>query len=116
MFAITFNHYMLDDPYKQSEVKKGIDGLEKYVRTELHDEIFWDISRKERSKLFDLDLTDEIVMVYHTMELSQNQKQTIFDYIQTILTLKKSIYKNELPNICVLFEKKNEADTFVVKH
>lgn len=115
MFAITFNHDMSDDPYKQSEVNKGITGLEKYVRTELNDEVFFDISEKRRTELFDLDLTDEIVMVYHTMELTQNQKQTIFDYIQRILTLKKNIYKNELPHLCVLFEKKNETDAFIVK-
>lgn len=114
MFAVTFNHDMLDDPYKQSEVKKGIDGLENYVRTELNDEAFFDISEKKRTGLLGLDLTDEVVMVYHTMELTQNQKQTIFDYIQMILTLKKNIYKQELPRLCVLFEKKNETDTFII--
>lgn len=31
MITIIFNHDMFDDPYNQIQVKKGVDGLEKYL-------------------------------------------------------------------------------------
>lgn len=113
MFAVRLDHYIFDDPYKQTSVKKGLANLEKYVNEQLDDYLFFTVERRDRSDFVSLDLTDEIVTIYHTAELTLEQKQIIVGYVREIVTLKKSVYKNEVPHLCIMFEKKNEDDCFI---
>ncbi len=113
MFAIRLNHYIFDDPYKQTAVNKGLDNLEKYVNEQLDDYLFFTAERRVRRDFVSLDLSDEIVTIYHTAELTQEQKQIIVGHVCEIVTLKKSIYKKEKPHVCIMFEKKDEDDCFV---
>lgn len=116
MFTICFNHYVFDDPYKQSTVESGFKHLEKFVQEELNDYTFISVEKKLRNSpaLYGVDLADEIVTVYHTTELTKDQKQTIVDFVQKIVSLKRNIYKKELPRLCVLFERKSSEDCFVI--
>lgn len=117
MFTICFNHYVFDDPYKQSAVTEGFRDLEKFVREELNDYTFINVEKKLRNSpsFFGTDLSDEIVTVYHTTALTNDQKQTVVDFVQKIVSLKRNIYKKELPRLCVLFERKSNDDCFVIE-
>lgn len=111
MVGIIFNHDMFDDPYKQSAVKKGFKELEDFL-IYIEERVFYSFSPRRRSSFFGDDMEDDYVIVQHTYDLSYSEKQTIAELIRDILTVKKTAYKNEVPETLIVFEKKDTEDCF----
>lgn len=108
MITIIFNHDMFDEPYNQTQVKKGFNDLQNYIEDTLNEHVYYSIGERRSFE----DMTDECVFVYHTLNLNNKQKQLIANYIKQVLTLKKTVYKDELPEGCIIFEKKDDCDCF----
>lgn len=111
MITVTFNHYLFDDPYKQTTVEQGFRALERYV-DELGEHLYYSFVDKGRSTFIELDYTDEVIFVYHTAPLEQSQKQRIVDCLRNAVALKKTVYKGDYPNVCIIFEKVNTDNCF----
>ena len=59
------------------------------------------------------DMDDEYIIVQHTIDLTAEQKQTLVSYIKEVVAVKKSVYKKEVPDILIVFEKKKQEDCFI---
>lgn len=106
MIVISFNHDMFDDPYHQTKVNKGFNELEKIL--EEHGKYYFSFGERRG----DLDYRDEYVLVKHSVELNHEQKTQIANAIKLILSLKKTVYKDEVPEGCIVFEKIDEENCF----
>lgn len=116
MIGVIFNRHVHDDPYKQYAVNKGVDKLYAICdRLSEHLAISW--SDNKRSFWLAPDLTDDYVIVHYTADLTDENKAEIANCIKEILTLKKTLYKNELPEIHIVFSKipKNDYYCFNVE-
>ena len=110
MIGIIFNHDMRDDPYNQNAVNKYFEDLEKFI-SDMGEDVYYSFGLR-RDEFFQ-EYTDECVLVYHSCDLKFEQKQQIAEKIKGVLTLKKSVYKCEMPNTLVVFEKKSKEDYFI---
>ena len=107
MIGVIFNHNMFDDPYKQTAVNKGFDKLEALC-DKLNERLCTSYLGGNRSctdSIFGCDLTDDYIIVHYTADLSDETKAEIANCIKEILTLKKTEFKNELPEIHIIFTK-----------
>lgn len=113
MIGIIFNHYMFDAPYKQSAVNKGFDKLEALC-DQLNEHLCTSYGNNERSltSILGCDLTDDYVIVHYTADLSDETKAEIANCIREILTLKKTEFKDELPEIHIIFTKVSQNDYY----
>ena len=112
MIGIIFNHNIFDDPYKTSTVKNGFNKLENICKT-LNEHLFTSVSNVDRNGLFGPDLSEDYIVVHYTGELSDNDKSEIANCIKEILTVKKTVYKdNNLPEIVIVFSKIPQNDCF----
>lgn len=111
MIAIVLNHDIDDDPYKASAIEKGCNVLEK-IGEQLNEHIFITTSGKKRFSFIGLDLDVEFAMIYHTANLSNENKADIACCLHDMLRLKKSSYKGQLPEIHIVFSKVHPSDYF----
>ena len=114
MIGVIFNHDMFDDPYKQTAVNKGFDKLEALC-DRLNEHLctsYVGSTRGCKDSLFGCDLTDEYIIVHHTANLSDEIKTELANCIKEILTLKKTEFKNELPEIHIVFSKVQQNDYY----
>lgn len=102
MIGVVFNHDMYDDPYKQTSVHSGFDKLQD-VCDKLNEHLFTTINGARRTNVFGVDYSDEYVVVHHTCDLTDENKAEIADCIKKILELKKTVYKDRLPEIVIVF-------------
>lgn len=114
MIGVIFNHYMFDDPYKQTAVNKGFDKLEALC-DRLNERLctsYLGKGRDGKDGLFGCDLSDEYIVVHHTADLSNEIKAEIANCIREIHTLKKTEFKDELPEIHIIFSKVAQNDYY----
>ena len=111
MIAFIYNHNVFDDPYNQTAVKKGFAKLDACTDS-LQVKPFYSFGA-ERSGLFSPDMSDEYVIVKHSLSLAAEQKKCLAECIKETLTVKKTVYKEECPEILIVFEKINQDDCFV---
>ena len=111
MIAFIFNHDVFDEPYNQTSVRKSTEQLETYAQS-LNAKSFFTFGNV-RVGLCGADMSDDYVIVQHTIPLTMEQKQQIVEYVQGMLTVKKSVYKQGVPNVLVVFEKKEKEDCFM---
>lgn len=110
MIGFIFNHDVFESPYNQTASKKGFTKLEAYIKTlDLHP--FYTFGGKRIDWDFP-DMRDDYVIVQHTSDLSVEQKQQIAEYVKEILTVKKTVYKQAVPEVFIVFEKKAKEDCF----
>lgn len=110
MVGFIFNHDVFDEPYKQT-AWKWLDKLATYVES-LNEKPFATFGNR-RSSLMEPNMDDEYIIVQHTIDLTAEQKQTLVSYIKEVVAVKKSVYKKEVPNILIVFEKKEQEDCFI---
>lgn len=108
MIVISYNHDMFDDPYHQTKVNKGFNELEKILGE--YGKFYFSFGDKRKG--FFLDYHDEYVLVQHSVELNHEQKAQIVNAIKLTLTLKKTVYKDDFPEGCIVFEKIDEENCF----
>jgi hypothetical protein len=108
-----FDHDINDDPYKQTEVKKGLNRLVALC-DELGEHLFTSWSDRDRGSgdLFGLDYEDDYVVVHYDHALTKEQKTALADCIKQMVSVKKTVYSKELPEVCIVFCKVAEEDCF----
>lgn len=114
MLGVIFNFNVLDEPYKNSDVKKGFDKLEAIAK-KFGVETFYSLG-KNRNVFFDYEF-ENYVIVQHSMNLSSNDKEEIVSAIKEILTVKKTEYKQfdlKTPNGLIVFEYIEKENIFIV--
>jgi hypothetical protein len=111
MIGVTFNHDINDDPYRQSDVKKGLDRLDA-VCDKLKETLFISWSNRDRNGFFGPNFEDDYVVIHYDHALTKEQKEEIADCIRQTLTVKKTVYKKDAPSICIVFSKISEEDCF----
>lgn len=110
MIGIIYNHNMYDDPYNLKKVEKGFKNLEQIL--EKFGKCYFSFSNRGRGFLGMIDYEDDYVLVHHTNDLIFEQKTEIANAIKETLTLKKTVYKDKLPQILIVFEKVSEENCF----
>lgn len=110
MIGFIFNHDVFDEPYNQTAVNKGYKKLDSYVR-EMGEHPFYTFGNR-RVCFAGADLNDEYVIVQHSCDLNVLQKQAIAENVKEVLTVKKTVYKDERPEILVVFEKVEKEDCY----
>ncbi len=109
MIGFIFNYDVFDEPYNQTQVKKGCAKLGSYLES-LNQKAFFTYGK---TRCFgEFDMSDDYVIVQHTAELTGEQKQYLAQCIKEITTVKKTVYKKETPKLLVVFEKKEQEDCF----
>ena len=112
MIGVIFPHRVDDDPYKQSDVEKGFNRIEKFCE-DRNEKLFYSFQDKQRHyEIYGINLEDDYIIVHHTVELSHDEKAELADCIRQALTVKKTVYKNEVPEIVIVFQKISDDDCF----
>ncbi len=111
MIGVIFNFDMRDEPYKQSEVNKGFNALENFAES-INEKLFITLGQP-RSALFNMTF-EEYIIVQHSCNLTQEQKKELVNIVAQIVTVKKTVYKNEQPDKLILFQKISPEDCFVL--
>lgn len=110
MIGIVFNHSMFDSPYNFAKVRKGMKALEKLLGN--YGKYYMSFGKKRSEPFLEPDYEDEYVLVHHTVNLNFEQKTQIANAIKETLPLKRTVYKGDLPDICIVFEKIAEENYF----
>ena len=110
MIGIIFNHDFGDDPYKQTSVEKGLKEIIAFG--DKYNEKFYFSYGEKRHNFPSPDLTDEFILVYHSSDLTSQQKQELVSAIKLVCEVKRTVYKDEKPDGLVIFKKVNESEYY----
>ncbi len=107
-----FNHWIWDDPYSSTNIKSAFKTLEKmfddattvFVHVSGHNKINAEIWG---------DIDDELVTVYHTFELTPEQRRELAD-IAGLICKKKKSKKSYESDISVIFQKLEQDDFYYI--